>query len=234
MRSLLCVLLVVPWVAAAAPADGTGPRPATRPAATTAPHDKAVHSGEPPLPADPRKMLRVKWDAVLVVLQNDDLDRKGKEAAIEKIVIPIIDLPLMAKLSLGKTNWRKFTAAQRARFVELFTERMKATYRQKIARYSGQRVIFKPYPPARTGKGKTPAARKPPKGAVYIPIELVSGDTRIAILHKLRKSGRQWKMYDTEMEGVSILLTYRSQFNDILRKGTVEGLLSRLAKPASS
>ena len=32
-----------------------------------------------------------------------------------------------------------------------------------------------------------------------------------------------------EREGVSILLTYRSQFNDILRTGTVENLLKRLA-----
>ena len=39
-----------------------------------------------------------------------------------------------------------------------------------------------------------------------------------------------WKIYDVEIEGVSVLLTYRSQFNDILKNGTIEDLLSRLEK----
>jgi ABC-type transporter MlaC component len=34
-----------------------------------------------------------------------------------------------------------------------------------------------------------------------------------------------------EIQGVSILLTYRSQFDEILRRDTVEDLLSRLEKP---
>ena len=47
------------------------------------------------------------------------------------------------------------------------------------------------------------------------------------------KANERWKIYDLEIEGVSILLTYRSQFDDILRRGTVEDLLSHLEKPPS-
>jgi phospholipid transport system substrate-binding protein len=61
---------------------------------------------------------------------------------------------------------------------------------------------------------------------------LASGGKKTALCYKLRKVDAGWKIYDVEIEGVSILLTYRSQFDDILKNGTVEDLLSQLAKPA--
>jgi phospholipid transport system substrate-binding protein len=62
-------------------------------------------------------------------------------------------------------------------------------------------------------------------------MELISKDTKVAVLYKLRKVDKCWKIYDVEIQGVSILLTYRSQFDDILSSGTVNDLLSRLEKP---
>jgi phospholipid transport system substrate-binding protein len=59
---------------------------------------------------------------------------------------------------------------------------------------------------------------------------LVSNGESTAILYKLYKTGERWKIYDVEIEGVSILLTYRSQFDDVLRRGSVEDLLSQLEK----
>jgi phospholipid transport system substrate-binding protein len=50
-------------------------------------------------------------------------------------------------------------------------------------------------------------------------------------LYKLRKVQKAWKIYDVEIQGVSVLLTYRSQFDEILSHGTVKELLSRLEKP---
>ena len=76
------------------------------------------------------------------------------------------------------------------------------------------------------------------KDIIHIPMMLLSEGKEITILHKLHKvdasskdnAHGRWKVYDVEIEGVSILLTYRSQFDDILRHGTVEDLLSQLEK----
>jgi phospholipid transport system substrate-binding protein len=65
-------------------------------------------------------------------------------------------------------------------------------------------------------------------------MELMHKDKKVAILYKLRKVDRpkpRWKVYDVEVQGISILLTYRSQFDDMLRKGTVKDLLLQLEKP---
>jgi len=171
---------------------------------------------DPNYPNDPHELLRVKWDAVIKILQNKEIDQDAREKKINKIVNTIFDFPLMAKLALGRKHWPKFTPPQREKFTRLFVELLMTSYREKISLYTDENVQLKP------------AVKK--KTTVYIPMELKSKDKKVAILHKLRKDGKKWKVYDVEIQGISILLTYKSQFDDILSRGTVEDLLSRLEK----
>jgi phospholipid transport system substrate-binding protein len=171
-----------------------------------------------PAGGDPNELLRTKWDAVISVLRNKDIDQKEKAKRIDKIVTPIFDFPLMAKLALGRTHWPKLTPPQQEKFTKLFVERLKTSYREKVSLYTDEKVQLKPA----VTKDKT---------ICYIPMELLSKNKKVNIVHKLRNVDKQWKVYDVEIQGVSILLTYRSQFDDILQKGTVDDLLARLEEP---
>ena len=71
-------------------------------------------------PNDANELLEAKWDAIVTVLRNKELDQKLKEKIIDKIISPIFDSELMAKLALGRTHWPKLTAPQQKRFTELF------------------------------------------------------------------------------------------------------------------
>ena len=176
-------------------------------------------------PNDPNELLLAKWDAVVTVLQNKELDQELKKKIIDKIISPIFDSELMAKLVLGKTHWPKLTTPQHKRFTELFAERLKSFYLEKTTLYKNEKVLFKP------------AMQK--KNTIYIPMVLISDDKEEAILYKLHKMdetgggkmNEYWKIYDVEIEGISILLTYRSQFDDILRRGSVKELFFQLEKP---
>lgn len=178
---------------------------------------KSKDPNDPNYPKDPNELVRSKWRAVISVLRTKDLDQEEKEKKISKIINPIFDFPIMAKLALGRDNWPKLNSSQQEKFTKLFIERLKTSYREKIALYTNEDVEFKP------------AVRK--KNFIEIPIELKSKDKKVTIIHKLHKVDKRWKIYDVDIQGVSILLTYRSQFDDILRRGTVEDLLSRLEKP---
>ncbi len=174
---------------------------------------------------DPNELLGAKWNAVLTVLQNKELDQKLKRKIMDKIISPIFDSELMAKLVLGRTHWSKLNPTQHERFTRLFVERLKNFYLEKTTLYNNEKVLFKP------------AVQK--KNSIHIPMVLTSNDKEVAILYKLHKMDEQcesgmsecWKIYDVEIQGVSVLLTYRSQFDDILRRGTIEDLLSELEKP---
>jgi phospholipid transport system substrate-binding protein len=185
---------------------------------------QVVNAGEkdpndPNYPNDPNELIRTRWNAVISVLRNKDLDQEARVKKINVIVSPIFDFQLMAKLALGREHWPKLTAAQQEKFTRLFVERLRTTYREKIALYTDEEILFKPV--------------EKKDGTICIPMELKTKDKKIAVLHKLRKLDKRWKVYDVEIQGVSILLTYRSQFDDILSKGTVEDLLSRLEEPPS-
>ena len=178
-------------------------------------------------PNDPKELLAVKWAAVLKVLQAKDLELKVKERIIDRIVSPMFDFPLMGQLALGRTHWPKLDAAQREKFLRLFVARLKALYLEKTALYTNEKFVLKP------------AAAK--KTTIQVPMTLISEGKEILILYKLHKMDEQgkskanlpWRIYDVEIEGVSILLTYRSQFDDILRRGSVQDLLAQLEKPPS-
>ena len=172
---------------------------------------------DPNYPNDPNELIRTKWNAVISVLRNKDLNEEARVKKINTIVNPIFDFQLMAKLALGREHWPKLTASQQEKFTGLFVERLRTSYREKITLYTDEEILFKP------------AEKK--DSTICIPMELKTKDKKIAILHKLRKLDNRWKVYDVEIQGVSILLTYRSQFDDILSRGTVEDLLSRLEEP---
>lgn len=217
MRSLWCAFLVFLIAAASVNADLPAAGDPNDPNELSQTKSGLVVKD----PNDLKGLLQTKWDAVISVLRKKDIDQKAKEKEIDKIVNPIYDFPLMAKLALGREHWPKLTAPQREKFTQLFVQRLKTSYLEKVKLYTDEKAFF-----------KLTVQKK--KNLIDIPMQLISGDKEIAILYKLRKVDPPqmgWKIYDVEIQGVSILLTYRSQFNDILSSGTVEDLLSRLDKP---
>ena len=63
-----------------------------------------AQSKDPNYPADPNELVRTKWRAVISVLRTKDIDQDVKEKKISKIVTPMFDFPLMAKLALGREH----------------------------------------------------------------------------------------------------------------------------------
>ena len=166
------------------------------------------------------EFLKSNLDAVFVVLQNKDLSQQAKNSKVEEIVTPMFDFNLMAKLSLGKKYWPGFSEDQRERFTELFIERLRGSYLDKLTAYTDEKVVY-----------ETPVAVKK---KVHVPTQLISKGNKISMLYKLYPSSNSWKIYDIEIEGVSIIRSYRSQFNEILQKGTVEDLLQKMEEPVNN
>jgi phospholipid transport system substrate-binding protein len=167
-------------------------------------------------PNNPNEVVKVKWDAIAKVLLSKELDQKAKEKAINAIIDPIFDFNLMGKLTLGRNHWSKLSKLQSEKFIKLFIVRLKDSYRNKISSYNNEKVEFKP-------------AIKDKK-SVRLSMTILSDDKKFTILYKLRRVGKSWKIYDLEIEGVSVILTYRSQFDDILSHGSIDNFLRQLEK----
>ena len=166
------------------------------------------------------EFIKSKLDAVFSVLQKKDLSQQAKNSEVEKIVTPMFDFELMGKLSLGKKYWPDLSPEQREKFTELFVERLRQSYLDKLKAYTDEKIIY-----------ESPVAVKK---KVHVPTQLISKGKKISMLYKLYSSNNSWKIYDVEIEGVSIIRSYRSQFNEILQKGTFEDLLQKMQKPVNN
>lgn len=170
-------------------------------------------------PGEVRELLRGKIDAVVVLLQDKTADKARRDERILDIVSPIFDYPTMAKLSLGKKYWPTLSQARQTEFSDLFIKRLQESYLDKLDLYTDEEILY----------GEPQAEGK----TIHMPTTLVSKDSRIGMLYKFYRTAQGWKIYDVEIGGVSVIQTYRSQFDGVLSAGTIDDLLDRLRTEGS-
>jgi len=161
-------------------------------------------------------MLKGKLDTVLELLEDQNLPETEMKKRIMDVIEPVIDFEIMAKLTLGRANWGRLSESEQEEFVSLFVGQLKASYLDKTTLYSGQKVIL--------GKSRKQG------GKIQVPMELETSDKTVTVLYRFYPKGEEWKVYDVVINGVSLVKSYRSQFNEILQSGSVEDLFEALKK----
>ena len=161
------------------------------------------------------KILKSSIGKVFSIMQDEGKTLDEKKGEVIKITDDAFGFPLMAKLSIGKENWSQFSTKQKAAFTNLFTEQFQSFYIDKLDLFSDEEVIFKP-------------ATVVKKKKVQVPTVLISKGKEYSILYKMSKTKTGWKIYDIVIEVVSLIHTYRSQHNHILKSGKVEDLLAKM------
>lgn len=159
--------------------------------------------------------LKTSVDKVFTVMSDEELTMDQKRIKVVEITNSVFGYPLMAKLSLGKKHWSQFNSKQRSEFTSLFTELFQDFYVDKLDLFSDEEIVFQPPIVANEKK-------------VQIPTLLLSKGKEYSMQYKMAKTKNGWRIYDIEIEGVSLIHTYRSQYNHILKNGEIEDLLTKM------
>lgn len=155
---------------------------------------------------------------ILVILKDKSVEREEKRKKVMEIVDPLFDLPLTAKLVLGRTYWPKFDEKQRKRFTDLFVKQVQDSYFDKVDLLTEETVEF----------GK--AEKKNSK--IHLPTNIVAKDKRYEMVYKLHGKGGDWAVYDVEIEGISVVKSYSSQYDQYLSRNSIESLLKKMNEKA--
>lgn len=137
-----------------------------------------------------------------------------------KIILPHVDTAAMSRLALGRDNWKKASPKQRKKFIDEFTTLMIRTYSSALAAYTDQSIKFRPI---RGGVGDR-------KRIQVDSLILQQGGPSIPVNYRLVLRGKNWKVYDMTVDGVSMVQSFRSQFSNEISKGGMDGLLSAMEK----
>ncbi|HET6489085.1 MAG TPA: ABC transporter substrate-binding protein [Syntrophales bacterium] len=168
--------------------------------------------------ATPLETVRTEVNKVLDALRNKGLKEEAKKETLRLVYKEMFDQVELAKWSLGGNNWNKFTEAQRQEFVPLFQQVLEKAYADKILAYTDEKITF--------DREVTVT-----KNRVEVQTRVLTKSKEIPINYRVvQESDGTWKVYDVVVENVSLVMNYRSQFNDILSKNKPEQLLETLRK----
>ena len=168
----------------------------------------------------PEELVKKVTADVLDTIKSDSQlqagDRRKYLALAEQKVMPHIDFRGAAQMATGKA-WQSATPEQQARITDEFRAMLIRIYSNAIDVYRGQTMKVLP---TRTQPGATETTVR----NQYIK----DGRPPVSIEYAMRKEPGGWKIYDITVEGVSLVLTYRSEFENITRTSGVDGLIKRL------
>ena len=166
----------------------------------------------------PMERIKETTDKIIEILSDPDL--KGPDKAEEKrrrlrqVVDERFDWEEFARRTLAK-HWRKRTDEEKREFIPLFGKLVERTYMEKVEDYSGEKVV---YVGERT-KGKYGLVKA----------KVLTNDRReIDVDYRLKNKRNDWYVYDVVVVGVSLVKSYRVQFNDIITQSSYEELVKRL------
>ena len=167
---------------------------------------------------DINSMVKKKVSVIFDLLGKQDIEKNERNEKIVGELNDIMDFKLAAYLSLGK-HWKKISKTQKKEFVKIFQQYINNYIVEKIDLYTNQKIDI----------GDSKIVKK---GRAELEIGILSGGETLQVNFKLRKNKKkEWRVYDVDIEGVSLITTFRSQFSGVLKNSSFEELLEKLKNP---
>lgn len=168
----------------------------------------------------PDVLVKNVTNEVLEIVRKDkEIQSGSSKKAIDLVevkVLPHFNFTHMTQLALGR-DWRTANAAQQKTLSDEFRALLVRTYSKALTEYKNQVIEFKPF--------KMKAADTEAKVNTQVK---QSGGNPIPLNYYLEKLPQGWKVYDIEVDGISLVINYRESFAAEVRNGGIDGLIKSL------
>ena len=171
----------------------------------------------PALAQDPAKLVEDTAAQVIDIVKTKT--GAARQAAVLQVLQTKFDLPYMGRSALG-THWNQASEEQRQRFLAAVATAEARAYSERFGQYAGQTLTI--------GKISNRA------NGVTVVDSRLNQTTGQPI--KLEWEVRHDKITDVKVEGVSMVMTRRSDFNSYIQNngGRVDALIAEMEKRAAT
>ena len=176
----------------------------------------------PAFAAEPAAELISSTAAEVIDIIKSTTPSPARQNAIQQVLETKFDLPFMAQTALG-LHWAKTTPEQQARFLKATASAEARAYSERFGSYLGQTLTM----------GKTTAR---PNGVFIVDSRLnQSNGQPIKLEWEVRQGAQGLRITDVKVEGVSMVMTRRSDFNSYIQNngGKVQPLIDELEARAA-
>jgi len=168
----------------------------------------------------PDALVKSVANEVLQIIRSDkELQAGNNKKAIELIeakVLPHFNFMHMTQLAVGR-DWRSASPAQQKQLADEFHTLLVRTYAKALTEYKSQTIEFKPFKMNAADLDVKVRSQVNQSGAKPIPLD-----------YYLEKLPTGWKVYDIEVDGISLVVNYRESFATEVRNGGIDGLIKTL------
>ncbi len=170
--------------------------------------------------ADPSKEAAAFIKAVSKqVLAIQILENAGTAQSLRDLIRIRLDLDVTSQFVLGKF-WRRASAEQRAEFKGLFAEYLINTYVSHLNHY-------------RIGTLIVDASNRVAEHDFLVQTSIDRVTDTANVLWRVRAWDNKYRIIDIQVDGISLVLTHRSEFASVIERGGFEKLLQMLRKRTS-
>jgi phospholipid transport system substrate-binding protein len=171
--------------------------------------------------ADPAQLIQSTATEVIEIIKKTT-PGPARQADIQRVLQTNFDLPYMGQQALG-ANWNKASEAERTRFLKAAETAEARAYSERFGQYGGQTLTVGKVTPRANGLS-----------IVDSQLSQTSGQP-IKLQWEVRDAGRGPRITDVKVEGVSMVMTRRSDFNSYIQShgGSVEPLIAELESRAA-
>ncbi|MBI4795520.1 MAG: ABC transporter substrate-binding protein [Deltaproteobacteria bacterium] len=165
----------------------------------------------------PTEDVKAIIDEVMGILRNPAYQAPGQKTArlrlIEQSALRRLDYQEMAKRCLEET-WNTISQAQRAEFIRMFAELLKASYADKLDDFAKSKVTYE-------GESQN-------GNAAEVRILVLRTNDKIPVKFQLLQSPQGWMIYDLIIEDVSLVNNLRTEFGKIIKSSSFAALMKCL------
>jgi phospholipid transport system substrate-binding protein len=173
-------------------------------------------------PAEARKFIQKLGDEAVKVLSDKSIPLSKREADIRTLLRKNFDLETIGRFVLSR-YWRTATPDQRSEYMSLFSEYVLKTYARRLGAYSNEQFNITSAKPL----GSRDAI-------VLTQITQQAGGQPITAGWRVRDTDNSYKIIDVMVEGVSMAAAQRSEFDSIIQKQGLSGLIEILRAKVSA
>src|SRR5262245_47934949 len=168
----------------------------------------------PVLAGEPMAQLSASINEFVTIMSNTsvaELRATGLPEKARQLVFSRFDFAEMTKRSLGP-HWKSLDQAEQREFVDAFTHRLLVAYGKTVRATGNEKIQF------------VREVRDGQQASVETQVVSGNGD-QTPIDYRLHDVDGQWMVYDVVIERVSMVKNYRSQFERVIAKSSVQDLL---------
>jgi len=162
-----------------------------------------------------KEFVQSKTDTVLSIVQKSkDVATAKKEITKESEII--FDFQRLTAFAVGK-NWRSATPEQKNQLTTEFKSLLINTYGNAMIKFKNAKVNVN-------------TANDNGDSSVVKTTVIYGENQKASIDYQLNKSENSWKVFDVSVENISLVMNYRTSFNEIVSKNGIDGLIAELHK----